>query len=263
MSNIPLKGSPPPKKRPPPKRGETPDFIRGVVKDRGQRIVLYGESGAGKTMLAAKLPDPLFIDYEAGTSDMDVIRSVPDSYEQTRSLFKTDLSQFKSIILDSATVFEQMVRSYVLRTVPTESGKIAKHLEDYGWGKGYVHVHSAFQRVLGDLERQATAGRHVCLICHAEATKVPNPQGLDWLRWEPQLFTRGGANIRNSVLQWADHVLFLAKDVTVDKTGKAVGSGRVLHSASDATMIAKSRRIARQQSVAPGDRRPWKEIIHA
>ena len=41
---------------------------------RAQKVVLYGVEGIGKTTLASKMPDALFIDTEGGTAHMDVKR---------------------------------------------------------------------------------------------------------------------------------------------------------------------------------------------
>ena len=46
-------------------------------KPRAQKVVLYGPEGIGKTSLAARFPDPLFIDTEGGTACYDVKRAEP------------------------------------------------------------------------------------------------------------------------------------------------------------------------------------------
>ena len=45
--------------------------------DRAQKIVIYGAEGIGKTTLASKFPDPLFIDTEGSTAHIDVKRADP------------------------------------------------------------------------------------------------------------------------------------------------------------------------------------------
>ena len=42
-----------------------------------ERVVVYGPEGIGKTTFAASFPEPLFIDTEGSTSDLDVAR-LPD-----------------------------------------------------------------------------------------------------------------------------------------------------------------------------------------
>lgn len=49
------------------------NITKGKI-DRAQKVVIYGSEGIGKSGLAAKFPDPLFIDTEGGTAHMDVRR---------------------------------------------------------------------------------------------------------------------------------------------------------------------------------------------
>ena len=48
--------------------------ITGGKLIRPQKVVIYGSEGIGKTTFAAAFPDPLFIDTEGGTAQMDVKR---------------------------------------------------------------------------------------------------------------------------------------------------------------------------------------------
>ena len=41
---------------------------------RAQKIVFYGPEGIGKTTIASKFPNPLFIDTEGGSYHLDVAR---------------------------------------------------------------------------------------------------------------------------------------------------------------------------------------------
>ena len=41
---------------------------------RAQRVVIYGTEGIGKSTFASRFPNPLFIDTEGSTSNMDVAR---------------------------------------------------------------------------------------------------------------------------------------------------------------------------------------------
>ena len=50
-----------------------------------QRIVLMGVEGIGKSTFASMFPDPLFIDTEGSTSDLDVARlPAPESWKTGR-----------------------------------------------------------------------------------------------------------------------------------------------------------------------------------
>ena len=48
-------------------------ITRGKMK-KAKKVVVYGPEGIGKSTFASKFPDPLFIDTEGSTNDMDVAR---------------------------------------------------------------------------------------------------------------------------------------------------------------------------------------------
>ena len=64
-------------------------FKRGKI-SRAQRTVLYGPEGIGKSTLAAKFPDPLFIDTEGGTDYIDVTKvdPQPKTWEELLDILK-------------------------------------------------------------------------------------------------------------------------------------------------------------------------------
>lgn len=50
-------------------------------RQEAQKIVLYGPEGIGKSTFAAQFPEPLFIDTEGSTANMDVMRfDLPTSF---------------------------------------------------------------------------------------------------------------------------------------------------------------------------------------
>lgn len=57
--------------------------ISSGKKQRAVKAALYGPEGIGKTTLASKFPDPLFIDTEGGSTHLDVRRvdPAPDSWQ--------------------------------------------------------------------------------------------------------------------------------------------------------------------------------------
>ena len=256
-----LAPTPAPRVRPgPPRPGakaRTFAITRGKVAGRGQRILLYGDSGAGKSTLASLLPRALFVDLEQGSLELDAPRVLLDSYADARALLGgSQADEFGALVIDTFTALQRLATDHVLATMG------GKSIEDFGYGKGYRFIFESMALVLADLDRHAEQGRHVCVVCHAEATQAPNPKGADWLRWEPQLQARRDCNVRTTVLQWADHVLFLGKDVIVEKDGRGRGGKtRTLHVTEDATQLAKSRRLRDSLAVIEGDAKVWRGII--
>lgn len=229
------------------------------VRTGEDRIVLYGTGGIGKTTAAQYLPAPYFIDIERSSKRINVaratftdgsgIRRAPQTFDELRGVLASiEVSPpewMRSVVVDSATVAEQLAVEHVVEKRRTEKGNYVQGIEDFGWGKGWSHVYDYMNALLADLDRIADKGYNVCLIAHDVSREVPNPYGEDFLRWEPQLHSgdkRGRFDIRSAVKNWADHLVYLAYDVHATKDGKGQGSGtRRFYTQELPTHMAKSR----------------------
>lgn len=216
-------------------------------KSSAQRIVVYGPGGIGKSTLASLLPGrTLFADLERGTLDLEVERvDTITTFAGLRALLQSRIvDDFDSIVTDG-TKAEEFAIAHTIATVPHEKGGRVNSIEGYGFGKGYQHVFDTFLGLLADLDRLVEKGKNVVLICHECVSDVPNPAGEDFLRFEPHLQCpkSGKASIRNRVVQWADHVLFLGYDVFAED-GKGKGSGtRTIWPQERPDHVAKSRKL--------------------
>lgn len=220
----------------------------GVVTG-SDRILIYGTGGIGKTTLAAWLPAPLFIDLEGGTRRLNVTRDTATSWPELRgklaAIEASPPSGVRTIVIDTATVAEELAKQQVLETKPTtDKGKPVTSIEDYGWGKGWQFVFDQFNGLLADLDRIVAKGLNVCIVAHVVDSPVPNPAGEDYIRWEPHLYDgdkNGRGSIRSRVFEWSDHALFVGYDVTVtDGKGQGIGE-RTIYTHELPTHVAKSR----------------------
>jgi hypothetical protein len=104
----------------------------------------------------------------------------------------------------------------------------------------------------------------VILIAHDCTADVPNPVGEDFIRFEPHLQSpkSGKASIRNRVVQWADHVLFVGYDVVAkDRKGKGVGT-RTIWQVERPDHVAKSRTLTEPMPFeAADDGAIWAQIF--
>ena len=50
------------------------EIIRGKIKS-AKKVVIYGPEGIGKSTFAAQFPEPLFIDTEGSTAELNVART--------------------------------------------------------------------------------------------------------------------------------------------------------------------------------------------
>ena len=246
-----------------------------IPESKGQRIVLYGTGGIGKSTLACLAPGPVaFIDadeslailrsqLEESGATLPQVLDIHDWKSLKEALQSDGWDKVKTIVIDTATKIEEWCVSYTLQTVSHEKGTKVSRIEDYGFGKGYQHIYDIFLTLLTTLDRHTRAGRNVILIAHECTSSVPNPRGEDYLRYEPRLQNPGSGkgSIRHKLKEWADHVLFLGYDVVVDDKGVAQGQGtRTLYTSELPFCMAKSRTTTEQFDIVLGES-PWDKII--
>lgn len=220
-------------------------IIKGKI-PCAKKVVCYGPEGIGKSTFAARFPDPVFIDTEGSTKDMDVARfekpsSWPMLMEQIRYV-KANPSICKTLVIDTADWAEQMC----VADLCARHGK--KGVEDFGYGNGYVYAKEEFGRFLNALEEIVEAGIHVVLTAHAQMRKFDQPDELgSYDRWEMKLGKKTSSQTSPLVKEWADMVLFAnykTWSVAADDKGnkrKAQGGARVMYTSHHPCWDAKNR----------------------
>ena len=220
-------------------------ITRGKI-DKAKKIVAYGPEGIGKSTFASKFPDPLFIDTEGSTNDMDVAR-LPRPTSWTMLLEEIDYVKktaglCKTLVIDTIDWAEQLCVEYIC----------AKHsksgIEDFGYGNGYVYTKEEFGRFLNRLTDVIEVGVNVVLTAHAQLRKFEQPDEMGaYDRWELKLGKKTQSQTSPLVKEWADMLLFCnykTHTVAVDDKGKkhkAMGGKRVMYTAHHPCWDAKNR----------------------
>ena len=87
-------------------------ITRGKIPS-AKKIVIYGPEGIGKSTFAGQFPDPLFIDTEGSTKDIDVARlPAPTSWSMLMEEVKYTISHpevCKTLVIDTADWAEQLL----------------------------------------------------------------------------------------------------------------------------------------------------------
>ena len=207
---------------------------------RPQKVVIYGAEGIGKSTLAAQFPNPLFIDTEGGTAQLDVRRiEKPGSFDELIGIVNevaADPDICKTLILDTADWAEQMCIV----------GICAKYkkagIEDFGYGKGYTYLSEEYSRLLNAFDDVIAAGIHVVITAHAKMRKFEQPDEMGaYDRWEMKL----SKQVAPLLKEWCDLLLFCNYKtfvVTAQNDSKKVQGGkRVMYTSHHPCWDAKNR----------------------
>ena len=132
------------------------EIIRGKIKS-AKKVVIYGPEGIGKSTFAAQFPEPLFIDTEGSTAELNVARTKrPSSWtmiiEQIKEVMNTP-GLCKTLVIDTIDWAENLCIEHVCQT----RGK--KGIEDFGYGNGYVYTKEEFGQWIEKEGLQAIATR--------------------------------------------------------------------------------------------------------
>lgn len=268
----------------PQKQPQSNKITFGKLGDaKGQKCLIYGTGGIGKSMLSCMAPGPVaYVDAEQRLSSLktelvELGIEVPQLVPATNwvslraALQSTGWDGIKSIALDSATVIEEWCIAHALATVKTfeKPPQTAKSLEDYGFGKDVRVVYEAFLPLLADLDAHARAGRNIIFTAHDCKPEESNPMGANFVRFEPRLRTskKGDNSIRLRLKEWCDFVGFICYDLSTGKDDrgkdnkKATGCGtRTLYLQETPAYMAKNHGCPDPIDLNLGES-PWDKII--
>lgn len=220
------------------------EIKRGKI-SKAMKVVIYGPEGIGKSTLASKFPDPVFIDTEGSTTSMDVSR-LPEPSSWTMLLSEVDYIKknpgcCKTLVIDTADWAEQLCIRQVCDSHHVDG------IEDMGYGKGYVYVKELFGKLLNELSDLVKSGTNVVITAHAMMRKFEQPDELGaYDRWELKLSKQTAPLVK----EWSDMLLFCNYKtivVNVDNKGaekgknKARGGKRVIYTQHHPCWDAKNR----------------------
>lgn len=212
------------------------------------RIVIYGVPGIGKTEFASLAPKPIFLNAEDGMGQIEAdgwsIKSYQDAIDAITVLYN-EPHDYQTVVLDTADALEPMLWAYVCATVPHEKGKPITGIEDYGFGKGYVHAIQPWLQVLSGLTALRDHRNMVAIICaHCKVQNVKAPDSDDYEKYALKIHDKAEGLVRG----WCDALMFANYETSVvsngrdDKRNRAVGVGkRLLYTQERPAFNAKNR----------------------
>jgi hypothetical protein len=211
------------------------------------RVVIYGVEGIGKTTLASLFPNPIFLDTEGSTFQMDVARAPNPEDEEDPQLRKwthiegalldlaRDSQGFQTVVIDSADWAEQLATNHILGN--------KKSIEDFGFGKGYVMLSEQIGKMLGRCDDLIRRDLNVVFVAHSKVVRVSPPDQTDGFdRYELRLHKAVAPKFK----EWADVLLFAnyRTHIIEGEDGRMKAKGgkdRILFTQRTAAFDAKNR----------------------
>ena len=161
--------------------------------DRAVMVTLCGDSGMGKTSLAASFPKPIFIRAEDGMQAISadvrpdafpVIGKTKDLWEQLTAIIH-DPHDYKTLVIDSVTALERLFMADVLEQDP-KAKSINQALGGYGAGPSAVAaMHQRVRKGAGLANTKR--GMHVVFVAHADVETMKLPDADDYMRYSLRL----------------------------------------------------------------------------
>lgn len=205
-----------------------------------KKCCIYGPEGIGKSTFASHFPDPLFIDTEGSTKELDVARfDAPSTWEQLLLEIRYVIENpncCKSLVIDTADWAEHLAISNVCKKNKWQS------LETPGYGRGYIYLGEEFSHLLLELDKVIRANINVIVTAHAKMRKFELPDEMGaYDRWEMKL----SKQVAPLLKEWCDILLFLNYQTfvvtTENKSQKAQGGKRVMYTSHHPCWDAKNR----------------------
>lgn len=211
--------------------------------DHPVKMVVYGTEGIGKTTLASKFPNPLFIDVENGSKELDVTR-VDEPIDSWNGLLKVlkeieaDPTVCRTVVIDTIDAAELLLMRFL------EAKHHTNNVEALDYGKGTIYIRDEMTKLLGLLDSINAKGCNIALIAHSTIRKFEKPDEAGaYDRYELKL-TRKDAPL---IKEWCDCLLFANYETMVISPSnkmekkKIAGGRRMIYTTHHPAWDAKNR----------------------
>jgi hypothetical protein len=162
--------------------------------DRASIVTICGDSGLGKTSLAATFPKPIFIRAEDGMQAIPddkrpdafpVLAKESELWDQLMALLK-ETHDYKTLVIDSVTALERMFIAHVVESDPKQPRSINQALGGYGAGLSAVAtLHQRVRKACGLLNDRK--GMHIVFVAHADTETIELPDEDAYTRYSLRL----------------------------------------------------------------------------
>ena len=241
------------------------------------RTAIYGAGGTGKTTTATHAQgNTAFLDLDKsigvllpklqaqGVADRIRVVDEIETWEQLLGALAAPIyGDVQNVVIDTVTKAQELACAWVPKNIKGDKGQVYATVEDFPYGQGPGHVYETMLRLFQACDGLIAQGKNVILICHECTSMVPNPEGQEFLRYEPSLSNpkSGKGSVRLKIKEWCDNLLFIQNGKIVDKDGKATGTNqRIVYPVDQAWAMAKSRQFDAPFTLDGFGEEMWKRI---
>lgn len=213
------------------------------------KAVIYGVQGVGKSTFLSRAPNPIFLDFEDSTNDLDtrvdVLDPAPKTWVETLNALDqlaTEPHPFQSVCIESADWLESIAVEHLIRKYKATSFQDPKV---FGYGKGDNLLFEEWKVLLAALQKINSRGLHVLISAHSRITQYNDPMGAAFDRYSLKLKQTKQVDLPGVTQEWAQCVLFAHFDTVVgkidDRNVGLKGTTRVIHTTRTDSYDAKNR----------------------
>jgi len=211
-----------------------------IPKRKPPIITIVGESGCGKTSLAATMPKPIFIRAEDGMQSVHspafpLLTSSNQLFGQLRALYK-EKHDYQTVVIDSVTALDVLFTKHIIETDSGDAESLNRARGGYGNGvQALVEMHRRTREACGFLRDER--GMNVVFIAHAETETVDPPDGDSFTKYTFRLNKKAVQHYESDV----DLIGFLKIQAYISD-GKALTDGsRTMTVTAGPAQVAKNR----------------------
>lgn len=218
-------------------------FISEPDQTRGEKIVMYGVAGWGKSTWAANAESPIFIDCENRLKNIEpkpkcfpLINEWEEIIEAVEILKNEDLP-FKTLVFDTVDKMEMLLLTKICKD------KNKTSVTEFGWDNASKLAIEYWKKLIFlvdylNIEKKM----NIIFLGHSQIKTFNNPEGENYDKHELVLDKKIASLLKN----WCDYLLFAKFAVSADKKqgeikAKATGGGaRFIFWSNTATYEAKN-----------------------